>query len=230
MTAPPTITGDRRIEYSPVEDLEPHPRNPRKHRADIEGSLRRFGFTIPILVCERTGLIAAGHGRRKALMAMHGRKEEPPRGVLVLEDGRWAAPVVRGWSSKDDAELMAYVIADNRHPDLGGWEFPELAQMLTELEATPKGLEGVGYTPKDREAMMSTERPTVARENSYDQRADHYRNKPVRSFVFDYPVADYEEVAQAVTKLQKIYEVESAAELFLAMLREWEGAHPAPAA
>lgn len=225
-------TGERRLEYSPVEDLTPHPRNPRKHRADIEASLRRFGFTIPILVCERTQLIAAGHGRRKALMAMHNRKEEAPRGVLVLEDGRWAAPVIRGWSSKDDAELMAYVIADNRHPDLGGWEYPELAQMLTEM-ATPDpevGLRGTGFTPKQWEDMLSPERPTVASENSYDQRADHYRNKPVRSFVFDYPVADYEEVAEAVGKLQKLYKVESAAELLLAMLREWEAAHPAPAA
>lgn len=217
----------RGIAYVPLEDLHPHPENPRGHKGDLKGSLRRFGYTVPVLRCERTDLIAAGHGRWKALTAMSEKGDPAPEGVRVLEDGRWAVPVVTGWASADDDELLAYVIADNRQTELGGWELPELAGILQELTEVDLGLTGTGYGPKDLEAMLRPERPTVARENSYDQRADLYRNKQVRSFVFDYPLADYEEVTEAVRELTRRHQVETPAELFIAMLREWEKGHPA---
>lgn len=218
----------RALEYVPLDELHPHPENPRAHKGDLKGSLRRFGFTIPILRCERRDVIAAGHGRWKRLTELHAKGEPAPEGVRVLEDGRWAVPVVTGWQSADDDELLAYVIADNRQTELGGWEIPELAEMLQGLTTVDLGLTGTGYTPKDLEAMMRPDRPTVATENSYDQRAEHYREKQVRSFVFDYPMADYEFVVEAVGRLCRERHIETPAELWIAMLREWDQEHPAP--
>jgi ParB-like chromosome segregation protein Spo0J len=60
------VPGDLRIQYRLVSDLVPHARNPHTHSdeqvAQIAASIREFGFTNPILLDGKNGLIA-GHGR-----------------------------------------------------------------------------------------------------------------------------------------------------------------------
>ena len=58
-----------RIEYAPLADLiaAKHKRNPKDHDIGaISRSVNRFGFTAPVIIDERTGYLAAGHGRRKS--------------------------------------------------------------------------------------------------------------------------------------------------------------------
>src|SRR5690606_17868570 len=54
------------IEYRPTESLIPYARNARTHStaqvAQLAASIREFGFTNPVLVDGRHGIIA-GHGR-----------------------------------------------------------------------------------------------------------------------------------------------------------------------
>jgi len=150
---------ERRIEYLPLAELlhHRHPRNPKDHDLDdIERSFRRFGFTAPILICERTGLIAAGHGRLAALERRAGRHPEPPRGIRVNEDvSDWLVPVVRGWASVDDDELIAYVVADNNLVQKGGWQLDPLATILTELADLPDGLDGLGWDAADVDRIVA---------------------------------------------------------------------------
>jgi hypothetical protein len=227
---PATVPQGRRLDHVPLGELRPHPRNPRTHKpAELRKSYDRFGFTNPIIVCERVGVIAAGHGRWELLCSMKADAAPPPDGVIVDEAGEWRVPVIRGWASKDDAELIGYVIADNRHTELGHWEHAELAPMLTAIDAGP-GLSGTGFTPKDLKAMMEpAEAPkaAVGIENDYGQRADRYRNKQLRSIIFDYPLDAYEFVAQAALSARATFGVETNAELFVAMLRQFDQAHPA---
>jgi ParB-like chromosome segregation protein Spo0J len=69
------------IKMVSLDDIRPHPENPKTHSIPlIQDSLRRFGFTAPLLVCERTGYLAAGHGRRAALLAERGEGHPPPSG------------------------------------------------------------------------------------------------------------------------------------------------------
>jgi len=111
------------IERRALTTLTPYARNARTHSdgqiAQIAGSIREWGWTVPILVDEE-GSIIAGHGR--VLAAVRLGIEEAP--VMVA----------RGWS---EAQKRAYVIADNKLTENAGWD-QELLQLevadLTSLD------------------------------------------------------------------------------------------------
>jgi hypothetical protein len=144
---------EHRIVYERLDHLRPHPDNPKGHDIPlIRASMRRHGYAATIMVCDRTGLIAAGHGRRAALLAERGQTpDSPPRFVRLDDDGNWLVPVQHGWSSTDDAELLAYVLADNETSKAAGWIPDLLGPALQVVFATPLQLEGTGFTP----AMMA---------------------------------------------------------------------------
>jgi hypothetical protein len=140
----------RRLEYMPVAELPDDPTNPKGHaEGDIEASIGRFGYTTPVEIDERTGRLVAGHGRKGALLAMRERGERPPDGVRVTEAGEWLVPVVRGWSSRSDAEARAYVIGNNQLVPAGGWLDDRLVEALGVVADTELGLVGTGFTDED---------------------------------------------------------------------------------
>ena len=145
MTDEGTVT-ERRLDTVPLSHLRPDPRNPRTHKAaELRKSFGRFGYTNPIMLDERTGLIAAGHGRYELLTAMKAEGVAPPEGVICEYDDEgeeWYVPVVRGWASRDDDEALAYLIADNRQTELAEWAHPELAELLQPISETDRGLAG----------------------------------------------------------------------------------------
>lgn len=156
MTQSPTQL-PRRLEYVPVDDLPDHPRNPRDHvLADLRASVVRFGFTSPPMIDGRTGLLAEGHGRKKATIDLRDNPPEPlpkawpPEGVVV-EDGTWYVPVVHGWSSADDTEAEAYLLAGNQG---GGWQNDVLAELLGEL-AMADALDGTAFTADHLDDLLA---------------------------------------------------------------------------
>ena len=143
-----------RIEHLALSKLVEAPRNPKRHALEPLGaSLARFGYVEPIILDERTGRIVAGHGRRESLLRMRANGDAPPSGVRSGDDD-WLVPVVRGWSSKSDRDAEAYLIASNRHVELGGWDLEELAEMLQSLDAE-NALEGTGYLEDDVERLLA---------------------------------------------------------------------------
>ncbi len=111
------------IEQRPTSALKPHPGNPRTHSKkqvrQLADSLKRFGWTNPVLVDDADGIIA-GHGRVAAAK------------LLGLE----TVPTIR-LSGMSEAEKRAYIIADNRLAELAGWDEKLLAielQFLIEAE------------------------------------------------------------------------------------------------
>lgn len=140
----------RRIEYLPLDDLTPDPRNPKRHdQGTIRSSIDRFGVADPIVRDDRTGYIISGHGRRESLLAMREAGQEPPDGVTVDDSGRWLVPVAVGWSSRSDNEAAAALIALNRSTQLGGWQDEALVDLLADLAEVEDGLDGVGFTVDD---------------------------------------------------------------------------------
>ncbi len=114
---------DLNIQYRSVNSLRPHDRNARTHSAkqirQIADSIKAFGFTNPILI-DGEGKIIAGHGRVEAAKIL----------------GLSTVPTIR-LKHLSEAEIRAYVIADNRLAERAGWDNELLAlelQYLTELD------------------------------------------------------------------------------------------------
>jgi ParB-like chromosome segregation protein Spo0J len=153
-TPPPSYTIV--IEYRPIDDIQPHPENPKGHDLDeLVASTRRFGFTEPLLHCGRTGLLAAGHGRLEMTKRERDAGNPPPAGVHVGTDGAWYLPVAVGWSSVDDTELRAYLVASNAIGPRAGFINDLLAPILSELAAGDRGLVGIGMGLDDLETVLA---------------------------------------------------------------------------
>lgn len=146
---------ERRLEWMTLEALKPAAKNPKRHALETLGrSVNRFGYVEPVILDERTSRLVAGHGRREALMKMRATKQEPPDGVRVDEKGRWLVPVMRGWSSRSDAEAEAYLLASNRLVETGGWDDGQLAELLKSL-ADQDALDGVGFGEDDIARLLA---------------------------------------------------------------------------
>lgn len=155
-------------EYLPLDDLQPNPANPKDHVIEgIDGAMGRFGYIEPISIDERTGYLISGHGRRLSLLARRDAGTEPPEGVEVGDDGRWLVPVNRGWSSKDDGEARAALVALNRWVERGGWKRDELTDILESLSTSDDGLFGVGFESGDLNVMLAATGRTAQRESSF---------------------------------------------------------------
>lgn len=164
----------RRREMMPLPDLmkRRHPKNPKGHVVpDLVASIERFGYTIPVLICERSGLIVAGHGRLKALISILNSGNEIPDGIEISDAGLLMVPVERGWSSKDDDELLAYVVADNRIPEAGGWE-SNLFEVLQTVSETSLGFEGIGFTELDLSQFTPLDGSSVDQRGTEPQLTD----------------------------------------------------------
>jgi len=111
------------IQYVSPDRLRPYPGNARSHSRKqlklIENSIKRFGFTNPILVTDDFEVIA-GHGRLQAAQSL----------------GMQLVPVV-ALSSLSEADKRALIIADNRIAELSNWDRDILAieyQALHDLQ------------------------------------------------------------------------------------------------
>ena len=107
------------LERLPIDQLRPWPRNIRTHSRkqvrQIAESIRRFGFTNPVLI-DGENRILAGHGRVEA----------------ARELGLATAPCLR-IDHMSVAEKRAYVLADNKLALNAGWDEELLALELKEL-------------------------------------------------------------------------------------------------
>ncbi|MFG2986145.1 hypothetical protein ACGFYQ_33670 [Streptomyces sp. NPDC048258] len=136
-----TITAPRYVTYVPLTDLNPAPRNPKRHQLElIIDSIQMHGLVEIPVVDERTQVTLHGHGRREALIEMHVRGEPLPAGMALDEDSGWLVPLLRGWSSRTDAEAEALAIKLNRLPGEGGWDPREFAAVLEDLATSDAAL------------------------------------------------------------------------------------------
>lgn len=144
-----------RIEYMALSDLKRHPRNPKDHdHGAIQRSIGRFGYVAPVLMDERTGYLVAGHGRVDSLQQMKDSGQQAPARIEV-RGGEWFVPVMRGVEFRSDAEVEAYLVADNRLTELGGWNEPELAALLQDLATEDADLlEATGYDSDDLDDLL----------------------------------------------------------------------------
>ena len=134
----------RTVLLASLSTLKANPRNTRTHSKKqtrrIAESIRRFGWTCPILIDENH-FILAGHGRYEAARQL-GLSEVP---TIVV-------------SGLSDPEKRALALADNKVPSNAGWdrkllaaELGELARLLPEYNL---GLEITGFEPSEIDSLF----------------------------------------------------------------------------
>jgi ParB-like chromosome segregation protein Spo0J len=130
-----------KTERWPLDRLVPYARNARTHSDDqiaqIAASIAEFGFTNPVLVDE-TGTIIAGHGR-----VLAARKTGLPD-VPVM--------VARGWS---EAQIRAYLLADNKLALNAGWDTAMLALELGDLQTMGFDLALTGFSEGEIAGLLA---------------------------------------------------------------------------
>jgi DNA modification methylase len=112
-----------KIEHIQVCDLKPHPNNPRVHPQkqirQIAGSIKAFGFRMPVLIDQDNRLIC-GHARTEACKLI----------------GMDCVPAIRV-GDLEDAKIRALMIADNRLTEVSKWDdqlLGEHLKVLSELD------------------------------------------------------------------------------------------------
>lgn len=111
---------DDNKQYIKISELTPYENNARTHSNEqieaICNSIKEFGFINPVIIDENN-MILVGHGRIEAAKVL-GLDEAPYRRVTNLTED----------------QKRAYILADNKLSDLGGWDEDLLAQELGEIE------------------------------------------------------------------------------------------------
>ena len=133
-----------KLETLPLTVLKPHDRNPRTHTKkqirQIADSIKRFGFTNPVLV-DGENRIIAGHGRVEAAQLI----------------GMTTVPILR-LEHMTEADRRAYVVADNRLAELAGWDNELLALELGAMLVLDPELDLAltGFDTAEIEALLNS--------------------------------------------------------------------------
>lgn len=126
-----TVWPADKVERRKVSELVPYARNARTHSdaqvRQIAASIEEWGWTNPILVDEKSGIIA-GHGRVMAADKL-GLKDVP---VMVAA----------GWT---EAQKKAYILADNQLALNAGWDTEMLSLELKDLSDLDFDLDLMGF-------------------------------------------------------------------------------------
>lgn len=129
-----------KIEEVRIDEISNHERNPKQHPDKqirlLEESIKRFGWTNPVIL-SADNVILAGHARVKA----------------AIVAGNDTVPCIR--TKLTGAEADACLIADNRLSDLAPYDRDILAELLGEL---PDDLaELTGFDSSDIDALLKGE-------------------------------------------------------------------------
>lgn len=108
-----------KVEYIPIEELEPYANNAKVHTAEqieqIKESIREFGFNDPIAIWKNNEIIE-GHGRL----------------IAASELGLKTLPVIR-LDDLTDQQRKAYILVHNKLTMDTGFNYDLLMEELEEL-------------------------------------------------------------------------------------------------
>ena len=131
------------VAYVATTDLIPYANNPRTHSdqqvAQVAASIQEFGFNNPILIDEHNSIIA-GHGRLAAAQKLN--MNTVP--TILLE-------------GLSEAQRKAYVIADNKLTENGGWDYDLLAVEIERLKELDIDIDLTGFDPAELDTILEPE-------------------------------------------------------------------------
>jgi len=158
----------------PIEDLIPYVNNARTHSdeqvAQIAASIREFGWTNPILIDGKNGIIA-GHGRLAAA-----RKLKMDAIPAIQLDGL------------SEAQKKALILADNKLALNSGWDDDLLRLEIESLQEENFNIELIGFDVAELELLTFKEKDNYPESSSKEIDPDNYKmghQCPKCGFEFD---------------------------------------------
>jgi len=127
-----------KIEYWPIDRLQPYERNPRRNDKAIPqmmASIKEYGFTIPVLA-KSDGMVIDGHLRLKAAVQM--KLAEVP----VIPCDTWT-----------EAQVQAFRLMVNRSVAWADWDMDALALEFGDLKALDFDLTMTGFNSREIDAL-----------------------------------------------------------------------------
>jgi len=125
-----------------IEELKPNPRNPNKHpekQIDLLAKIiQEQGWRTPITVSKRSGLIVRGHARLEAAQKL-GLKQVP----VDLQE------------YESDEKEWADTIADNKIAELAQIDYPQLKDILQDLDTGDFDMDLTGFDIDDLEHLFA---------------------------------------------------------------------------
>jgi len=182
------------VEMRRIDTLKYDPNNVRLHTDRnlevIKASYARFGQQRPILISE-DGTVIAGNAQ-----------------MAAAKELGWEEMLVQVTSLKDQKEIKAYAIADNRAHEFGEWDFEGLSVQLKDLQDSEFDFDSVGFDEKELDRIFeSIEIPGVG----VPEEAPAKKPKPEKEEASGASIqltikenADAEEVKQAVGMISAV--------------------------
>lgn len=180
-----------KIQYKPIESLAPYEKNARTHTEEqikqIVESIKEFGWTNPILIDEKSGIIA-GHARLGAAKLL-GYIDVPCIDLTGLSD----------------AQRRAYIIADNKLALNAGWDEKLLAMELSELKDLDYDLGLIGFDSSELNELFTDGQLTEPGEAD-DIMPDGGENILIRlSIPSSVWIGKRDEIIGVLEKMEKLY-------------------------
>lgn len=216
------------LKYEPLSGLTSAKRNPKKHDlAEIRRSMERWGIaSIVAIVNEKTGLMVAGHGRCEVLREMKADGADAPKNVKVRKhDGEWLVPVLRGVEFKDEREAHAYLLADNRLVERGGWDREGLADLLREMDLQQDEIPGIGWSAAEVSNILDSIERDKRVEKTPEEKLDGFLDSAIRQLVLFFSAADYDDVLDKLDAIGEHMEVDNSTDVVTRLLNDYIAAH-----
>ncbi len=218
-----------RLEYRPLSKIVPALVNPKNHElAGIASSIRQFGFIDPLLENAASGRLVAGHGRFEAvrMILLEDGIEKPPQYVTrEKKTGEWCLPLLCGVSFASEEEAEAYLLADNRSVERGGWDRAALAPVLERLLNTrpPERLKAIAWPETAIRRFLAN--AGQARGKTPEQLVEGFNNSPVKSLNFYFKSGEYQGILARLEQVMAKEKVSTTTDAFIAILKIWEKTH-----
>jgi len=147
-TCMPPHPATQSIEQWPIDKLIFYARNPRKNDSAVDrmcGSLREFGFKIPVLA-RSDGDVVDGHLRLKAARKLGSWPGGDTTGIPVILCDEWTP-----------AQVRAFRLMVNRSVTWADWDESALALELQELKESDFDLSLTGFDPGEIDGLLALE-------------------------------------------------------------------------
>lgn len=203
-----------KVEYIDPDTLKPFAGNPREHSTrniqDIQRSIKKFGFTNPILVRKEDHMVIAGHGRLQSAQEL-GVEEVP---VIFLD------------FSENDAKL--YSVTDNRTGETSEWDHMALTDLLEELGTQDHlDLEDSGFDALELDQLLEEtgfEGPEVEERPTDDLGGFNITDfqNTVKQLILYFDGSEYPEILERLDQAREAEGLPDNSQLFLELLKFYE--------